>query len=362
MHLQPDLLPGDRPIQNDTPASRIVRCDDSHAAAWDAYLHKHPGASFYHLFAWRTLMAKNFSHPTYYLAVQDGPAVIGVLPLVLIRSRLFGKILCSMPFVNFGGICANDPDTERKLFDEAQQLAADLDVDYVELRATAPPPAHWSCATHKISMTVALDNNPDTLWNAYSTKHRTNIRRAYKNGFQVHHGGVELLDPFYEVMAESWRSLGTPIYRKAFFASILATFPERTRIFVVRAGETTVAAAFNGYHQGVVEGMWAGTRTAFRQQQPNYVLYWEMIKHACETGCHTYHLGRSTIDSNAESFKRKWNADGKQLYWQHYLPRAGAMPALNVDNPKYRLAISMWRRLPIKVTTLIGPLVANYIP
>lgn len=346
--------------QNETPT--IQYCDDAWATRWDAFLANQPSASFYHLYGWRRIVAENFSHPTKYLAVRSGDEIAGVLPLVFLKSRLFGKILCSMPFVNYGAPCATSADADRSLREETKTLARTLGVDYVEMRSLTPAGVDWQANTHKVSMTITLDHDPDKLWSAYDTKHRTNIRRAYKHGFEVRSGGAELLDDFFTVVAESWRNLGTPLYRKSYFASILATFPERTRIFVTYAGKEPVAVAFNGYYRGTVEGMWAGTRAAFRAQQPNYVLYWEMIKHACETGCHTYHLGRSTADSAAETFKRKWNAEARPLYWQYYLPRGGALPALNVNNPKYQLAISLWRRLPIGVTTLLGPYLANYIP
>ena len=61
-------------------------------------------------------------------------------------------------------------------------------------------------------------------------------------------------------------------------------------------------------------------------------------------------------------YKKKWNAEAKQLYWQYFLPRGGDVPQLNVDNPKYRLAIGAWRRLPLRWTTALGPFIANYIP
>ncbi len=56
-------------------------------------------------------------------------------------------------------------------------------------------------------------------------------------------------------------------------------------------------------------------------------------------GCTRYHLGRSTADSGAEDFKKKWNATASQLYWYFHRPSGGEMPQLNVDNPKYKLAI-----------------------
>ncbi len=122
-----------------------------------------------------------------------------------------------------------------------------------------------------------------------------------------------------------------------------------------------MGTAFNGMHRQTVEGMWAGTTAAYRRSDANYVLYWDMIKHYCETGFARFDLGRSTVDSGAEAFKKKWLADAP-LYWQYELGRAGGIPQLNVNNPKYQLAIRTWRRLPLVVTKRLGPLIAKSIP
>ena len=171
-----------------------------------------------------------------------------------------------------------------------------------------------------------------------------------------------MLDTFYDIMCNSWRTLGTPIYRKQYFREILEAFSDNTRIFVAYLDDIPVATAFNGYCGDTVEGMWAGVLPEHRRLQSNYVLYWEMIKNACEEGFHYFHLGRTSIESGGESFKRKWCADTKQLYWQYYLPDGGAMPQLNVDNPKYALAIAAWRKLPLWLTRTIGPILARSIP
>jgi len=108
--------------------------------------------------------------------------------------------------------------------------------------------------------------------------------------------------------------------------------------------------------------MWAGSHPDFRRLQANYVLYWEMIKDACERGYSSYHLGRSTVETGGESFKKKWNAESSQLYWQYYMPGGNGMPQLNTGNPKYRMAISAWRKLPLALTRLIGPHLSRSIP
>ena len=108
--------------------------------------------------------------------------------------------------------------------------------------------------------------------------------------------------------------------------------------------------------------MWLAQRQAYRNQNVGYLLYWELIRDACEKGFRHFHLGRSTAASGGEMFKKKWNAEANQLYWQYILRPSQSIPALNVDNPKYKLAIETWRRLPVGLTTMIGPSIARSIP
>jgi lipid II:glycine glycyltransferase (peptidoglycan interpeptide bridge formation enzyme) len=105
-----------------------------------------------------------------------------------------------------------------------------------------------------------------------------------------------------------------------------------------------------------------GTIKEYRKLQPTYILYWEMIKDCCERGYSSFHLGRSTADSTGETFKKKWNAEVKQLYWQYYMPDGNEMPQLNVDNTKYKLAIDAWKKLPLPVAGFLGPLISKSIP
>ncbi len=339
----------------------IAVCSPNSGESWDTFLAHQPGATFYHLFDWTRVNRAALGHESFYLVARRQESIAAVLPLTLVSGPWFGRILCSVPFVNYGGPCG-EPVACDALMRAARALARERHVKYLELRCTSAFESDMHLSTRKVSMTIELDKNPDTLFNAFTSKHRTNIRRSYKNGLEVRSGGSDLLDVFYGVMEESWRRLGTPFYARTYFETILSTFPERTRIFVCARGDEPVAVAFNGYYNGVVEGMWAGGTDAARGLQANYALYWDMIKDACERGYSRYHLGRSTADSGAEDFKKKWNANTQQLYWYFDRPDGGAMPELNVNNPKYQAAIATWRRLPLFVTRLLGPRIARLIP
>jgi FemAB-related protein (PEP-CTERM system-associated) len=342
---------------------KVVHCDASHAARWDAFVAASPAASFYHRFAWKAINEEMLGHQTAYLAaIGDDGAFAGVFPLVQVKSRLFGNIGCSMPFVNYGGPAAGHADVDRLLLDEAARLAAEWDVDFLEIRSQRQLGGDLPTSAHKVSMTLDLTRDPDVLWKAFKTGHRQDIRRSYRNGVTARFGGRELVDPFFEVMEESWRQLGTPLYAKSYFERIATDFAGDVRLCVVYAGDRPAAAAFDGIQGSTVEGMWLGSRSEYRHWLIGYALYWELIKHACESGHTRFHLGRSSVDSGGETFKKKWNATATPLYWHYLLRTRTEMPQVNVNNPKYALAIQVWRELPFVLTRAIGPRVARCIP
>jgi len=349
-------------VVGDDLALTVRDAVDSDAALWDRYLETNPTACFYHLFGWRKIVRQSLGLEPIYLIASGAGGIVGVLPLVYLQSRLFGRILCSMPFLNYGGPCASTQQALRRLTTAAIERAGQLGVDYLELRCAEPLPVDLEAARHKVSMTIQLNADPDLLWNGFKSKHRTNIRRACQQGLTVQSGGVELLNEFYAVLENSWHHLGTPLYRRDFFEAVLSTFPQGTRIFLCRQESRVVNVAFNGEYGGTIEGMWAGGLPAARQLQANYVLYWEMIRDSCQRGFKRFHLGRSTADSGSEWFKGRWNAEARQLYWYFHRPAGGPMPALNVDNPRYRLAIAAWRRMPLWAVRRLGPTLARCIP
>lgn len=330
---------------------------------WDDFVSSHESGSFYHLFDWKLINEQELGHRCDYLAARrpDG-GMEGVLPLVFVDSALFGRILCSMPFVNYGGPLANGSSAVSRLLAGAVTRANELGAAYLELRCASPLDTTMQASLRKVSLTVPLVADPEALFGSFSQKHRKNIRRAQKNNLDVSIGGAELLPQFYAVLEQSWRSLGTPLYSPRYFERILATFPRNTTIYVCSHQGRAVGAALTGHCNRTVEGMWAGGLPEARHLDANYVLYWEMLRHACLQGHARFHLGRSTADSGAEQFKSKWNAEARQLYWYYHRPDGGPPPELNVDNPKFRLAIATWRRLPLAITRRIGPAVARLIP
>ena len=103
-------------------------------ALWDDYVRSHKQGSFFHLSGWQTVIEQSFSHTCYFIYAECDNAIVGVLPLVEVKSRLFGHALISTPFCVYGGVLSDSEEISRELEQYACRLAKRLKVDYLELR------------------------------------------------------------------------------------------------------------------------------------------------------------------------------------------------------------------------------------
>jgi FemAB-related protein (PEP-CTERM system-associated) len=328
---------------------------------WNDFLHGAPGANHYQRFEWLLLNEHSLGHEPFGLVAEIAGSLVGVLPLSRVRTRIFGDILTSMPFVNFGGPAPQTGDVAERLLDEAKVLSESLGCDYLEVRAFTAYPSFMH-SDRKVSMTLSLMDNPDFLFDEFSRKHRKNIRRAERNDISVRVGCAELLRPFYKILERSWRAMGTPLYQYAYFEDLFRRMPDSHWIFLAEHNGRPVAGALVGRFGSVLEGMWAAQDPACIALQSNYVLYWEMIRWACSQGLKEFHLGRSTRGSGAQEFKARWLAEPRPLFWNVSLGTQREVPELNPDNPRFRLAMAVWRRLPLPILRHLGPPVARGIP
>jgi len=298
---------------------------------WDDYVINHPDGTFYHLSCWKNIIEDSFGHQTYYMTAMEEGKIVGVLPVVFIQSKMFGRILSSMPFLNFGGVLGDNGEVENSLIQESRKLLNANSADYFEFRHTHKVASLNHTQEHKVSMVVELQSDTEILWNGFHTKHRTDVRKALKQDFSIKKGSSELLKDFYQLISRGWRDLGTPLYDFPFFERIFKFLAENVEIYVVYSDDKPVATAFNGLLNDTVEGMWTYSLPEYRNQNLNYFLYWEMIRQSGIRGYKYFHLGRSTKDSGAVFFKKKWNAAPQQLYWQYLLPENAEPPQLNAD-------------------------------
>jgi FemAB-related protein (PEP-CTERM system-associated) len=348
-----------RPVLDRATGVSLSLAADTERPDWDRFIATHDGATGYHDWEWGGVFKRCFGHQPEYLVARRAGAIAGVLPLVEMRSVLFGRLMSSLPFVNYGGVVSDTPGTAAALVSAATQLARDRGARHLELRHTSRQLADAPCRQHKVSMHLPLTAG---MWERFDRKVRNQIRKAEKSGLVAERGGLERLDDFYPVFARNMRDLGTPVYARRFFDEILRTFPTRAHVLVVRLNGEPVAAGVTFRSRDTLEVPWASSLREHNALCPNHLLYWTAIQTALADGCRVLDFGRSTPNEGTYHFKRQWGAVPVPLYWEYPWLDRGAIPDQGPTNPKFKAAIALWKRCPLWLTNVVGPRIGRAIP
>ena len=332
-------------------------------ADWDNYVLKHLGSSWYHLIAWKNVVENSFGHKGIYLMAHEDKKICGILPLFFINSRLFGKFFVSLPFANYGGICADSESVAASLISRAKELTSKYKGKYLELRHITPlAEGGLYNKLHKETFLLKLNADSSYLWRNFSDKLRNRIRKAEKYGLIVKIGGRELLDDFYDAYAQRMKELGSPVYGFNFFQNVLVEFPEKAKAVMVYYRDKEIGAAIFVSFRKTIDVPWEVSSARYFNLCPNSYLYWKVISYACENNYEYLDFGTSNIDSSHSFFKARWGAKPIQLHWQYYLNTVDKLPQLSPSNPMFHLPIQLWKKMPLSLTRLIGPKIARYLP
>src|SRR5262245_25199966 len=345
------------------PMISVVRDGDA-SKAWHRFVEQQPRATVAHLAAWGEIAREAYGHERIYLTAHDADGdVAGVLPLVLVRSRIFGRRLVSMPFLDYGGVPAQPGGgAARALVEAALDVARGPAARTLGLRQLYPEPLPWPTTEGRVTMLLELTTE-DAVWKALPSERRNRIRKGDKLGLTATWAGAEALDEFYPVYAVNMRDLGSPVHSRGFFDAMLAALPDVTRVLLVRDrdGRAVGAAVCMFFRDRIMVPWVSSLREAFALC-PNFVLYWEVIRLGCREGYRTLDLGRSFRSAGTFEFKRQWGARPHPLPWLFIDSTPGAAPSVDRDASRFDLLVRAWKRLPMPVANTLGPWIRRQVP
>lgn len=330
----------------------------------DDYVAGHPKSRIYHTTRWNSIIEKTFGHKTHYLILRNGGnKILGICPVTAFSSLLFGKFAISLPFVNYGGPLLDDHEDFCLLADYLSRFRLSHKWEYIELRLEEKIDTYIPFKQHKVTFFLDLPQEEEELWRSFKAKLRSQIRRPLKEGMDTKFGNIELLNDYYYVFSRNMRDLGTPVYTKKFFHNILTTYPTNSFIVVVYDRlHRPIATSFLLKFKDIMEIPWASSLRKYNRYSPNMLLYWESFKLAITEKCRVFDFGRCTPGEGTYRFKKQWGGQECPLFWYYILPKSEDIPQLNPSNPKYKLAIKIWRKLPLFITNSIGPYIIKNIP
>lgn len=331
------------------------------ASEWDSFVHGQDGWSHFHLFAWREVITRVFGHECMYLVARDETRqMAGVLPLVRVKSKLFGHYLVSMPFVNYGGPLGDDAGVIA-LVSHAAALARRDGAKLLELRSRAALPVTLPVSHRKITVLLELPSGTaEPLWKRLDSKVRSQVRRPQKEGVVVRFGADQVA-PFFQVFARHMRDLGTPTQPRLLFEALAETFPDDVWFGCAYYDGRPVAGGCGFQWASEFEMTWASALVEYKRIAPNMLLYWSFMERAVAHGLRTFNFGRCTPDSGTHRFKKQWGSYDAPLWWYNLSEKSGTATPSPHDSA-YAWGPRIWKHLPLQLATALGPSIVRSIP
>ena len=350
MKLGADELP---PMtRSGAPAVRLAGVAD--AARWDAFVERCPEATFFHRFGWKEVIETAFRHRTFYFLAERDAAIVGVLPLAEVKSRLFGHSLASLPFCVYGGVAATDAAAVPALHAAGRALADELGVDHLELRNRAAREPAWPRQDLYVTFRKAILPEVEANMLAIPRKQRAMVRKGIQRGLR---GELDAsVDRFFALYADNVHRHGTPAQSKRYFETLQRVFGRDVEVLTILAPDgKPVSSVLSFYFRDEVLPYYAGDAEAARELAANDFKYWELMRRACERGLGVFDYGRSKRQTGSFDFKKNWGFEPEPLHYEYVLRRGDAVPQNNPSNAKYKALIAVWRRLPLPLANALGP-------
>lgn len=320
---------------------------------WDAYVNAHPDATFFHRIGWKRVIENAFGHRTHFLLAERRGEAVGVLPLAEINSRLFGHSLGSLPFCAYGGILADDAAAWQALDAAAQALAKRLRVEALEYRNQITQHPYWPTKDLYVTFKKAIQPEIEANMNAIPRKQRAMVRKGIKAGLS---GEIDAdTTRFFQAYSASVHRLGTPVFSRKFFRLLKDEFGDDCEVLTITRDGQVISSVLSFYFRDEVLPYYGGGVDAARALAGNDFMYWDLMRRACERGLKVFDFGRSKRGTGSFDFKKNWGFEPTPLHYEYFLVGARDVPEINPLNPKYRLFIRAWKKMPLALANAIGP-------
>jgi hypothetical protein len=311
--------------------------------------------------AWYRILGEAFKVERFFLMCRnDHGHVVGLAPLFLSRSFITGRHLGSLE----DGWCCASEEASYALLQAALSLKAATRANYLVLRGVGVPSGSADHEISTIRRIIDTTRPPDAILAAVKKRNRWHIRRATANGFVFEEDSdLGRLDRFFRIYARRMRDLGVPVVSIDCVQALKKHFGiERVKLFFAsrhgrEVGGMLCLVSLNSWFL-----LYAAVDKDMMTQFANYLLYWCAIEKAATSGVAQFDFGRSRPGSNTQFFKSKWPGVDL-LIPQCYYVRGARLPArLTIARDQQSLVREIWKRCPLPVVNLIGPILTRRLP
>ena len=347
----------------------LVQFTDDDKDSWNEFVTVDPYAQAYHLWEWGDVLCKTYGYARYYVVVKNGEDILGALPLLYVKSLIFGKRLISLPFVEYAGpVLKNGLSSSevrlvlKLLVDYAESLMRKLKADYMEIRQPSSlfssllSSFGFRTVQRHVTFRIDLTKGESELWKGMNKKSRNSLRKSMKTGVEIKEVDEEGLKQYYDLYLDTQKRHGSPPHSFDFFLNVYDAFKPAGLL------QMTLAVYDDKPIAGVMvfcfkdKLYWFGNviDRKYANLNPTNLLLWRTIQFGMKSNFRVFDLGQTRKkERGVYHFKSGWG--GSETNLEDYIFSLRDVKLPNPDERKYVLLSRIWSRMPRSLARRFGP-------
>jgi len=338
---------------------------------WNGLVEQSPHGSFYHLWEWGEVLSHTYGYRRYYLMAKRDGDLVGVFPLIYVKSILFCNRLISLPFCEYGGPLVNptlNNNTAQqvisKLLGASNRLARSLGAKYIEIKGLSSSFAldvlhglGYSDFQRYVTFRVNLTEPVEVLWRNLNKKTRNASRKAMKKGVEVVEAKrVEQLGAYYALYLRVQKRHGSPPHTCRLFQNLFEAFYQQGKMKIMLAEYLgKPIAGIMTFHWGNTI-YWSSNVMDFKHRNlnPTNLLLWKTIEYESKDRNKVLDFGRTRRNTKIHHFKKGWG--GKEAILKdctRFLGDVKVPP--DPSQRKYVYLSKLWSLIPVTASRYLGP-------
>lgn len=338
-------------------------------------------------------ISKAFSCRYIFCVATDNNEIKTILPVVAIKSKVFGNKIISSGYIEYGGF-AGDPRGVPKIIEYLDQIYG-RENNYLEIRGSINDPEEFEeilsqnekikqinlykrfvldlkpkhlekesesqISMSSIFKTVTFSSGsvPAVKWFRSNTQKskRKAIKKAERSNVKVKDVPISDLDALYNLYCRNMRLFGSPPYSKRYFSTFYKYLVSNGMGKVLGSyldGEL-ISVLLGFCYRDRVHILIAVSESEKSEYRSNDAVHSEFIEWAIEHNYKYFDFGRVREESGQFEYKQKWGPELLDLPSYFLLWKSKEIPFVDPQSEKYKLATRVWKRLPLILTKKIGP-------
>ncbi len=309
----------------------------------------------FHTPAYARFISPAFQCEYRFVAAIENDLVMTILPIVEVKSSIFGKRIISAPYLEYGGFAGDEKYILSILEWLAQKYQSSF--DYLEIRGgmelfdTVLSSAMIKQNLYK-RFVLSLTGK-DQVWDNIQKSKRKAIKKSLSL-VEVRDINLSELNSLYSLYCRNMRRFGSPPYNKEYFVHFYHHLVEKGQGKIIGAYHhgKLVAALLGLCYRDRVHIIIAVSDPVYQELRPNDAVHWKFIEWASDHGFKWFDFGRVREESGQFEYKQKWGPILLDLPSYFLIWNGKDIP--EVDPKKYNLVVKLWRYMPLRVTKIVG--------